>query len=169
MHLVTAVGDDTRRDGYGLVLGIKSAMAEAYRKEVSYRTRRGMEGLARAGKSTGGKCYGYAPGEAEVIRRIFASRAEGEYPSQIARGLNREGVPGPRSPRWGRMAVSRILANERFAGRLSWGTTICGTRAQDGRAKRPVARPEGPLVTRSVEPLVDPLIWGACNPGRTVA
>jgi len=67
VQLITCTGDDTRRDGYGLVLGIKSAMAEAYRKEVSYRTRRGMEGLAAAGKSTGGKCYGYAPGEADVV------------------------------------------------------------------------------------------------------
>src|SRR5882762_11785229 len=28
VHLVTAVGDDTRRDGYGLMISIKAAMAD---------------------------------------------------------------------------------------------------------------------------------------------
>jgi DNA invertase Pin-like site-specific DNA recombinase len=32
VHLITCVGDDTRRDGYGLVLGIKSAIAEHQRR-----------------------------------------------------------------------------------------------------------------------------------------
>jgi hypothetical protein len=59
VHMVTAVGDDTRRDGEGLTIQIKLAMAEHQRREASYRTRRGLDGLARAGKPTGGKAYGY--------------------------------------------------------------------------------------------------------------
>ena len=147
IHLVTLVGDDTRRDGYGLVLGIKHAIAEAARREISYRTRRGMEGLALAGKSTGGKCYGYAPGEADVVRRIYAMAAGGLKPSQIAQTLNREGVPGPRGPRWSLNACKRILANERYRGRLVWGRTQLSGGARDSRSKRPVARPGGPLVS----------------------
>lgn len=53
IHIVTAVGDDTRRDGF-MILSIKSAIAEHARKETSYRTRRALEGLALAGKPTGG-------------------------------------------------------------------------------------------------------------------
>jgi site-specific DNA recombinase len=154
VQLITCTGDDTRRDGYGLVLGIKSAMAEAYRKEVSYRTRRGMEGLAAAGKSTGGKCYGYAPGEADVVRRIFDMATHGARCAEIARTLNREGVPGPRGPRWSLNAAKRILANPRYRGVLAWGRTQNRTRAQDGRRGRPIERPEGPLTVRAIEPIV---------------
>jgi site-specific DNA recombinase len=160
VHLVTCVGDDTRRDGYGLVLGIKSAIAEHQRREISYRTRRGMEGLAAAGKSTGGKCYGYGPpGEAEVVRRIFDLAAHGARPAEIARTLNREGVPGPRGPRWSLNAAKRILANPRYAGQAIWGRTIRRTRAQDGRRGRPVISPGGPLVVREGPALVDAAIW----------
>jgi site-specific DNA recombinase len=169
VHILTCVGDDTRRDGYGLMLGIKSAMAEAYRKEVSYRTRRGMEGLAATGKSTGGKCFGYGPGEAGVVRQIFALAAAGARPAEIARTLNREMVPGPRGPYWSLNAAKRILRNPRFAGRLMWGKTEAKTRAQDGRRGRPVERPEGPLVVRAIPALVDPLLWDVCNPGSVVA
>src|SRR5271166_1526045 len=59
IHMVTAVGDDTRRDGWGLTIQIKMAMGEHARRESSYRTRRGLEGRARAGLSTGGRAYGF--------------------------------------------------------------------------------------------------------------
>ena len=59
VHMVTCVGDDTRRDGWGLTVQIKLAMAEHARREASYRTRRGLDGLARAGKNAGGKAFGY--------------------------------------------------------------------------------------------------------------
>jgi site-specific DNA recombinase len=164
IELVTAAGDDTRRDGYGLILGIKAAMAEHYRREVSYRTRRGMEGLAAAGRTVGGLPYGYGPGEGAVVVRIFQDRLAGASLSGLAAALNREGIPGPRGPRWSYNAVKRVLANRRYAGEAIWGATVSRTRAQDGRRQRPRMRPEGPLVIRQIEPLVDPAVWGACNP-----
>lgn len=170
VHLLTAVGDDTRRDGYGLVLGIKHAIAEQYRREVSYRTRRGLEGLALAGKSVGGKCYGYgSPVEAAVVVKIYRQAAAGARPGAIAEGLNREGVPGPRGPRWSLNAVKRILSNSRYAGRLAWGSTVSQGGARDSRRTRHVTRPEGPLVIREIPALVEAADWQACNPGRTVA
>lgn len=157
VQLLTCVGDDTRRDGYGLVLGIKHAIAEQYRREVSYRTRRGMEGLALAGKSTGGKCYGYgSEHEASVVRRIYRDSATGLRPGQIARDLNRDGIPGPRGPRWSLNAVKRVLGNPRYTGRLTWGLTVSQRGAQDSRRKRVTVRPDGPLVTREIPALVDP-------------
>jgi site-specific DNA recombinase len=164
-HLLTCVGDDTRRDGYGLVLGIKHAIAEQYRREVSYRTRRGMEGLALAGKSTGGKCYGYgSSAEAAVVVQIYRDFVSGRSAGQIAAHLNRSGTPGPRGPRWSYNAVKRVLANPRYAGQAIWGATVTKGGAQDSRRRRHVMRPEGPLVIRQTEALVDPLVWGACNP-----
>jgi site-specific DNA recombinase len=148
VHLLTCVGDDTRREGWGLVLGIKQAIAEAARREISYRTRRGMEGLALAGKSTGGKCYGYGPGEATTVLNIFNMAAKGLLPSQIAKALNREGLPGPRSARWSLNAVKRVLGNPRYHGTVLWGRTETKGGAQDSRRKRHVPRPDGPLVSR---------------------
>ena len=35
VHMITAVGDDTRRDGWGLLIQIKQAMAEHERRQAS--------------------------------------------------------------------------------------------------------------------------------------
>jgi site-specific DNA recombinase len=170
VQLLTCVGDDTRRDGYGLVLGIKSAIAEHQRREIAYRTRRGMEGLAAAGKSTGGRCFGYgSPAEADTVRRIFRERASGMGMGEIRAGLSRDGIAAPRGPRWSLIAVKRILANPRYAGRLIWGATQRRVGAATGRRQRPVMQPQA-LVDRDAPELalVDPALWRACNPGAPV-
>jgi site-specific DNA recombinase len=108
VHCVTAVGDDTRRDGWGLVIQIKQAVAEHARREASYRTRRGLEGKAIKGESAGGRAYGYRPAsqsatgqveiidaEAAVIRRIFEWYATGVSSRAIAERLNFENIPSP--------------------------------------------------------------------------
>ena len=64
--------------------------------------------------------------------------------------------------------VKRLLANHRYAGRAIYGATQSRTRASDGRRGRPLMRPGGPLVVRAIPALVDPSVWGACNPGRSV-
>src|SRR3984957_7604723 len=108
VHCVTAVGEDTRRDGWGLVIQIKQAVAEHARREASYRTRRGLEGRAIKGKSAGGRAYGYRPAsqstsgqveiietEAAVVRRIFELYAGGISSRAIAERLNCENIPSP--------------------------------------------------------------------------
>jgi DNA invertase Pin-like site-specific DNA recombinase len=169
IHIVTAVGDDTRRDGF-LVLTIKQGIAEHQRREIAYRTRRGMEGLALAGKSTGGRAYGYASQwEAATVREIFARAAAGESPASIAEELNARHEPAPRGRHWYPVAVKRILANARYAGRLVWGATVSTGGARDSRSKRHVSRPEGPLVTREIPALVTPEIWESVNLRGAVA
>jgi site-specific DNA recombinase len=108
VHCVTAVGDDTRRDGWGLVIQIKQAVAEHARREASYRTRRGLEGKAIKGESAGGRAYGYRPAsqsttgqveiieaEAAIVRRIFELYAGGISARAIAERLNSESIPSP--------------------------------------------------------------------------
>lgn len=108
VHCVTAVGDDTRRDGWGLVIQIKQAVAEHARREASYRTRRGLEGKAIKGETAGGRAYGYIPAaqsgtgqveimeaEATVVRRIFELYADGYSPRGIADRLNADNIPSP--------------------------------------------------------------------------
>lgn len=108
IHCVTAVGDDTRRDGWGLVIQIKQAVAEHARREASYRTRRGLEGKAIKGETAGGRAYGYRPAaqsasgqveiieaEAAVVRRIFELYGAGWAPRAISERLNAENIPSP--------------------------------------------------------------------------
>jgi site-specific DNA recombinase len=108
VHCVTAVGDDTRRDGWGLIIQIKQAVAEHARREASYRTRRGLEGKAIKGETAGGRAYGYRPAsqsatgqveivdaEASVVRRIFELYAVGVSSRAIAERLNSENIPSP--------------------------------------------------------------------------
>lgn len=152
IHLLTCVGDDTRRDGWGLVLGIKQAIAEQYRREISYRTRRGLEGLALDGKSTGGRTFGFRsdgtiePEQAKIVRLIFESATAGATLRYIAGLLNQSGTRAPRGGRWSPSTVSAILANERYAGAVRWGATESRGGAADSRHKRRVSRPGGPLV-----------------------
>jgi len=110
IHCLTCVGDDTRRDGWGLVIQIKQAVAEHARREASYRTRRGLEGNAINGKSTGGRAFGYIaaadaasgdvevevhPEHAPIVRRVFELYADGMAPRAIAAKFNEEGIPSP--------------------------------------------------------------------------
>jgi DNA invertase Pin-like site-specific DNA recombinase len=167
VHLLTAVGDDTRRDGYGLVLGIKQAIAESQRREVSYRTRRALEGLALAGKPTGALPYGYAPGQDDLVATAFRMRQAGAGLGAIADALTAL-APAPRGGAWSRSTVKYLLANPRYAGKAIFGRTAVTGGARDSRLRRRVSRPEGPVVTRDVAPLVDPRIWGACNRDQSV-
>jgi site-specific DNA recombinase len=153
VHLVTVVGDDTRRDEWGLMLAIKQAMAEHARREISYRTRRGLEGLALAGKSTGGRCFGYAPGEAERVRQIFDLAAAGMSQAGIAAQLNYEGVPPVRGGQWRQSTISGILRNARYTGAVEWGRTSCRVSAADSRLRRRRRQPDEAVVRRTNEAL----------------
>ena len=161
VHLVTCAGDDTRRDGWGLVTSIKAAMAEHYRREVSYRTRRALEGLALAGKPTGGRCYGYAhpdtiePSEAATVRQMFIWAQSGVSRRQIAERLNAQGSRAPRGGAWGQSTVSAMLKNPRYAGTLTWGATEGKRSAQDSRRIRRIPTPEN-AVQRSIPAVLDP-------------
>lgn len=76
-----------------LQVGLKGTMGALYLKELADKTRRGLEGRVREGRSGGGLCYGYRvvrgpagrdgeperglreiePAQAEVVRQIFQS------------------------------------------------------------------------------------------------
>jgi DNA invertase Pin-like site-specific DNA recombinase len=162
INVVTCVGEDTRRDGWGLVMAIKGAIAEHARKEISFRTRRGLEGLALAGKSTGAHpVYGYSdPGHAQVVREIFEMRAAGSGLGRIAAYLNSNVTPAPRGGAWSKWGVRAVLSNPRYAGRVLWGRTETKGGARDSRHKRRVARSR-PIVDRfdAALQLVSPELW----------
>lgn len=173
IHLLTCVGDDTRRDGWGLVLGIKQAIAEHQRREISYRTLRGLEGRALAGESTGGRCYGYngiavLEPQARVVRYIFQLYAAGCSFAGVALQLNGEAIPAPRGGPWRPSTVDTLLANPRYRGEAIWGRSTARGSARDSARRHRVTRPEGPLTLRQDEAqrIVPENLWQAARDRR---
>jgi site-specific DNA recombinase len=67
------------------------------------------------------------PAEAVIVERIFRNVIAGVSPKQIAKNLNREGVPGPFGGAWSPSTIcgnatrgTGILNNELHVGRLVW-------------------------------------------------
>jgi site-specific DNA recombinase len=129
-----------------LHVGLKGTMNALFLKDLAQKTRRGLEGRVRQGKSGGGNAYGYdvvkkvdAAGEpirgerrinkqeATVVGRIFDEFVQGQSPRSIAHALNRDGIAGPSGKAWGASTIhgnwrrgTGILNNELYIGRLVW-------------------------------------------------
>jgi DNA invertase Pin-like site-specific DNA recombinase len=162
-----------------LHVGLKGTMGALYLKDLADKTRRGLEGRVRAGRSGGGLCYGYRvvrgpvgrdgeaerglreiePEQAKIVQRIFEEFAAGVGPIAIAKRLNAEGIAGPRGGAWSDGALrgqaareTGILRNELYAGRLVWNRRRW---IKDPSTGRRVARQnsEATLVTEEVPEL----------------
>jgi len=158
-----------------LHIGLKVTMGALFLKDLADKTRRGLEGRIRAGRSAGTVPYGYRmvrqlrpdgeidrglreadPAEAVVVRRIFAEYAAGRSPRAIARDLNGQGVPGPGGGPWCDSSIrgrSRradgILRNQAYIGRLVWNRTRSLKDPASGEVRqRPRAAP-GPGAGRA--------------------
>ena len=164
-----------------LHIGFKGAMNALYLKDLADKTRRGLEGRVRAGRSGGGLCYGYdvIPGEergrrqinaeqATIVRRIFEEFASGRSPTSIARRLNEEAIRGPRGILWRDTAIrghrargTGILNNELYIGRLIWNRLRY---VKDPRTGRRVSRRNDPdvWIIEDVPDLriIDDALWG---------
>ena len=94
------------------------------------------------------------PKEAAVILRIFTSYAEGMSVTQIVKTFNEETVPGSiRSAKgWSPATISRILDNEKYAGRWIWNRTESRRDPKTGRRRR-FDKPESEWVINEDEEL----------------
>lgn len=127
-------------------VGLKGIIAAQYLEDLAQKTRRGLAGRVRLGKSAGGRCFGYDvvrdfrddgsfttgervinPYEAEIVLRICQDYANGFSSKAIAKQLNRESVPSPRGGVWNASTIvgnpkrgNGILNNELYIGRLVW-------------------------------------------------
>jgi site-specific DNA recombinase len=173
---------DTRHESAEIMGAVGGAMASSYRKEIGRRVRRGLEGLARNGKSAGGRSYGYVPAsksgtgqieidpeQAAVVRRIFEMFAIGHSPRTIAGRLNHDGVPSPgaswsresrRKRGWVASAIygdtrrgTGILANPMYIGQVIWNRTRWIRSATDSSKRRQVANPSQEWISRQEERL----------------
>jgi DNA invertase Pin-like site-specific DNA recombinase len=68
---------------------------------------------AKTGRCEGRKPYGFFEGEAEVLNRIKALRAEGLGYDRLAARLNEEGVPTRTGKPWHGVVINRILTGKR--------------------------------------------------------
>ena len=81
------------------------------------------------------KCYGYDtgpdgklvinPDEADIVRWIFDHYLSGDSLSQIAVGLEEQGIPSPSGkPKWNREAINKLISNEKYTGRALLQKTV---------------------------------------------
>ena len=162
-----------------VMLSLTTFADELEREKARQRTYDAMSRKAKAGQVTGGQCFGYdnapitvtdAAGrerrshvdrrvnepEVVVVRRIFQLCGQGYGLTRIAKLLNEEGVPSPRSqqgrPRgWAPSSVRAVLYRDLYHGELVWNRTK--KRDQWGLSKRR-GRPEGEWVRQAVPELV---------------
>ncbi|AQR61860.1 hypothetical protein BZG35_09505 [Brevundimonas sp. LM2] len=130
-----------------LHVGLKGTMNALQLQEISRKTRRGLQGVVRSGRHTGGRVYGYrvrreldAAGEplrglrdiheaeADVVRDIYRSYAAGASPRAIVNELNTRGIVGPRGGKWNASAINGneergngVIHNELYRGVLVFG------------------------------------------------
>lgn len=162
-------------------VAFKGAMAQDYIRNLSRKTKRGMDANAEKGLATGSRLYGYRsePGggmaivesEAEVIRRIFAAYNDGDTAREIAMALNAEGVPGPRGGQWNQSSINGsrqrgngILNTELYAGVKVWNRMDVRKDRTTGK-RTPRMRPESEW-KRTLVPhlrIVDEDVWRAAR------
>jgi site-specific DNA recombinase len=169
-------------------IGLKGTMNSLFLKDLAIKTHRGLKGRALAGKSAGGKAYGYQnvihydasgepirgdrkinPVEAAVVRRIFKDYAAGLSPKKIAEALNIEKVPAPAGADWGTSTLhgnrergTGILNNELYIGRQIWNRLAY---VKDPDTGKRVSRlnPEADWVITDIPELqiIDQALWDA--------
>ena len=124
-------GINTMESSGELLFTILSSLAQEESRNISENTRWGIRSRFQQGiPHINTNCFlGYDKdekgnlvvneGQAKVVRRIFADFLEGWQPSEIARMLNAEKVPGVHGEsRWAAVSVLRILQNEKYKGDL---------------------------------------------------
>ena len=144
-------------------VGVKGLVGALYLKDLAQKTKRGQAGVVRDGRHNGGRSYGYRPiagqngkleivkDEAAVVRRIFEAYMRGNSPRDIAAGLNKEGIPGPRGGPWNASTIagSRKRANgycrmhSTSAGSSGIGRASLKTRRLGAASADPIRNPNG--------------------------
>ena len=169
-----------------LHVGLKGTMNALFLKDLAAKTRRGLEGRVRQGKSGGGNAYGYDvvkkvdsngepirgerrinQGQADIIRRVFTEFSNGRSPRAIAHDLNAEDISGPRDGSWGPSTIygnwrrgTGILNNDLYVGKLIWNRQHFIKDPQTGKRQARM-NPESDWIIKDVPALriIDEELW----------
>lgn len=121
-----------------LIYSVNQLAKNAFLKDLSRNTTRGLLAAAREGRAgTGGpNPYGYhskdgvvtvVPNEAEVVRWIFQEYLKpGASLRGLAGELNRREIPPPRGKVWRTSSVRAILEREKYTGTFIYGRRNAG-------------------------------------------
>jgi DNA invertase Pin-like site-specific DNA recombinase len=156
--------------------GLSGIMSDEYRLAIGERVHLSLDTLAKSGKPTGSKAYGYTskqvviPEQAAIVKEIFGRVAAGETMYAICCDLNARQIRSPGASwkgrttnrsdgRWIVPALNALLQNELYRGRVVWNRSQWVKDPETGkrtRRERPVAewvideRPELALVDRPI-------------------
>jgi len=129
-------GFDTSQDSPtgGLIFNILASFAEFERAVIRDRTIAGTRRRMKEGMYISGTVpFGYEragkgqlrvkPGESDTVARIFemALVDVSATPTNIARRLSQEGIPGPGGGKWWATTVTALLRNPLYAGMVVYG------------------------------------------------
>lgn len=139
---------------------VRGLVGAIFLADLADKTRRGLSGRVRDGKSAGGKAFGYRPilgrpgeltiveEEAETIRLIYKLYADGHSPRAIAGILNARGIAPPRGTKWNASTINGsrqrgngILGNGLYRGELIWNKVRM---LKDPETGKRISRPNPP-------------------------
>ena len=171
-----AIADDPQAR---LLTQVQGVIAEYERAKITERNRRGRLWRARAGEVITWKApFGFrrvpragdTPAhlvihepEAAVVRRIFDDYVTGGHSvREITRRLNTDGIASPSGrPVWSTSAISNLLRNESYVGRLYFNRTKPAPDPRPGRPPRQVARPKEEWIAIPVPVIVTDEVFEA--------
>jgi DNA invertase Pin-like site-specific DNA recombinase len=154
-------------------MAILNIMNDFYLRNLSDKVRAVLAAKAADGqKITGAAPFGYTrnpqqrtrlvPNEnAEIIRRIFETRANGTSCYSIAEILNKDGVLSPKGVAWSKRTIKLILQNETYIG----NTVSLKRKIRSYRDKREIKRDESEWirVENTHTPIIDTELWKKCR------
>ena len=171
-----AISDDPQAR---LLTQVQGVIAEYERAKITERNRRGRLWRARAGEVITWKApFGFRrvpragdtaahlvihEPEAVVVRRIFDDYVSGGHSvREITRRLNADGIASPSGrPVWSTSAISNLLRNESYIGRLYFNRTKPAPDPRPGRPPRQVARAKEEWITIPVPAIVTDEVFEA--------
>lgn len=134
-----SIEEVSRGKADAITVGLSGLVGQLFLAGLKEKTRRGLAGVVRDGRSAGGRAYGYAPvpgqpgelvivpEEAAIVRRIFEEYATGNSTRDIAARLNADGTASPRGSLWrasimtgNRARNYGILLNDLYHGERIW-------------------------------------------------
>jgi site-specific DNA recombinase len=129
LRALTASIVDDGSSGAWLATTMADVFGDYERRRIKERTREGVRARVRAGLPQGQAPYGYkreggglvvVKSEVPIVRRVFREYVAGKPLLQIARALNRKGVPTKRGGKWAASTVRGMIRCDLYVARPPW-------------------------------------------------